>query len=422
MEATTNFSFRTMTGFVVRPQTQVMCRPHDKGALLVDRRSGACFELNRLGAQIWNLLDGERTLFGVSARLLPTVDIPELRLAQDLLALVNALVVANLVDLNELGPRDRFLVTQLGSESIVTDLARGAYFRANASATRMFNTLTTGAASQDSQQTTDALLDFATGTTPPTPDEAEQFAFRPYLGHFRLFDRGRPLLDVKDTEGVINFIAPIAAESVSRDVLERWLRIVGTKLLAHKGLFCLHASSVVIRDQVLAIAGRSGAGKTTTAQAFAAGGGTLLTEDLLCLEHLNGQFQIRPNAEQQLRGWACETATTFHDQGLRTVNATGLGDAVTQGGPTRTLDKIWVVAANRRQGGDFLTERLAPLDAFIEVLPHIQLGSDRIQAWHSHMANASALALGLPIYKAAAPDGLAALAAAAATYAENTTS
>jgi PqqD family protein of HPr-rel-A system len=39
------------------------------GALLLDALSGQCFALNRLGAEIWSLLDGSRTLEEVCATL-----------------------------------------------------------------------------------------------------------------------------------------------------------------------------------------------------------------------------------------------------------------------------------------------------------------------------------------------------------------
>jgi hypothetical protein len=46
----------------LRRREGVLCRDLSDRALLLDPLSGACFELNRVGAEVWNRLDGTNTL------------------------------------------------------------------------------------------------------------------------------------------------------------------------------------------------------------------------------------------------------------------------------------------------------------------------------------------------------------------------
>ena len=61
------------------------------------------------------------------------------------------------------------------------------------------------------------------------------------------------------------------------------LRSVVPKLLALRGIRVLHASAVEIDGSLLVFSGQSGAGKTTSAKAFAQAGARLVSEDLLVL-------------------------------------------------------------------------------------------------------------------------------------------
>jgi serine kinase of HPr protein (carbohydrate metabolism regulator) len=72
----------------------------------------------------------------------------------------------------------------------------------------------------------------------------------------------------------------------------------------------LHASAVVIRDQVIAIIGDKGSGKSSTAAALCAQGYPLLTDDLLAIRYnqknqpvaISGfpQLKIRPDTGEAL--------------------------------------------------------------------------------------------------------------------------
>ncbi len=75
------------------------------------------------------------------------------------------------------------------------------------------------------------------------------------------------------------------------------IRLLGPVLgfvLSLRGITSLHASGVVIEGQVVAFVGESGAGKSTTAAAFARLGYPILTDDIVTLVEQNGEFLVQP--------------------------------------------------------------------------------------------------------------------------------
>ena len=62
-----------------------------------------------------------------------------------------------------------------------------------------------------------------------------------------------------------------------------YLKSIAPKLLSLRGVFLLHAAAVEIDGKLLVFSGRSGAGKTTSARAFARAGARLVSEDLLVM-------------------------------------------------------------------------------------------------------------------------------------------
>lgn len=65
--------------------------------------------------------------------------------------------------------------------------------------------------------------------------------------------------------------------------------VMGFVLLL-RGLVCLHASAVVVDGRAIALIGPAGAGKSTTAAAFAAHGFNILAEDVVTLDDRGGFF------------------------------------------------------------------------------------------------------------------------------------
>lgn len=73
-------------------------------------------------------------------------------------------------------------------------------------------------------------------------------------------------------------------------------------ILRLRGCVRLHASAVVVDGQALAILGPAGAGKSTTAAAFARLGYKILTDDIVALDERNYSFLVRP-AYPRVRLW-----------------------------------------------------------------------------------------------------------------------
>jgi hypothetical protein len=64
-------------------------------------------------------------------------------------------------------------------------------------------------------------------------------------------------------------------------------------VLRLRGTVCLHASSVVICDRAIALVGLPGAGKSTTAAAFASAGFPVLSDDIVALADKETQFFVQ---------------------------------------------------------------------------------------------------------------------------------
>ena len=65
-------------------------------------------------------------------------------------------------------------------------------------------------------------------------------------------------------------------------------------LLRFRGVTCLHASAVVIDERVIAFVGAEGAGKSTTAAAFARAGYAVVSDDIVALVKREGDFLVSP--------------------------------------------------------------------------------------------------------------------------------
>jgi hypothetical protein len=65
-------------------------------------------------------------------------------------------------------------------------------------------------------------------------------------------------------------------------------------LLRLRGVTCLHASAVAFKNRSIALVGPAGAGKSTTAAAFARGGWGVLSDDIVALIERNGAFHVMP--------------------------------------------------------------------------------------------------------------------------------
>jgi hypothetical protein len=65
-------------------------------------------------------------------------------------------------------------------------------------------------------------------------------------------------------------------------------------LLRLRGITCLHASAVAFEDRTVAFVGQTGAGKSTTAAAFARQGYGVMSDDIVALVEREGAFHVMP--------------------------------------------------------------------------------------------------------------------------------
>ena len=94
----------------------------------------------------------------------------------------------------------------------------------------------------------------------------------------------------------------ILVDPVSEDPREIQMFLFGSAfgaLLHQRNDLILHASAVQIGGKAMLFCGKSGSGKSTTAQAFVMKGGTLLSDDVCRIEFLNGTPYVHPAFPKQ---------------------------------------------------------------------------------------------------------------------------
>ena len=81
----------------IAPVAAIVVRPVPDGAMLVDLGRGHCWQVNRLGAEIWFLLDGRRTLREVCEVLRPSYDVAADVIERDVVTMVEDLLTQGMV-------------------------------------------------------------------------------------------------------------------------------------------------------------------------------------------------------------------------------------------------------------------------------------------------------------------------------------
>ena len=127
---------------------------------------------------------------------------------------------------------------------------------------------------------------------------------------FSYADKTEFVVDHAGREIWSDWPAPLTLEDASTYLLGP---VMGFVLLL-RGLVCLHASAIVVDGKAIALIGPAGAGKSTTAAAFAARGFNVLAEDVVTLDDGFGDradsFFVRP-AYPCIRLWPASAATLY---------------------------------------------------------------------------------------------------------------
>jgi hypothetical protein len=100
------------------------------------------------------------------------------------------------------------------------------------------------------------------------------------------------------------------SESTPEDTATYLLGPVLAYLLRLRGTLSLHASAVAVDERAIVIAGHPGAGKSTTAAAFARSGATVITEDVAPVVWIDGAPSVTPGYPR-IRLWEDVATTLF---------------------------------------------------------------------------------------------------------------
>jgi hypothetical protein len=196
-----------------------------------------------------------------------------------------------------------------------------------------------------------------------------------------------------------------------------YLKTVAPKLLSLRGVFVLHASAVELDGKLLVFSGRSGAGKTTSARAFARAGARLVSEDLLVMAAA-ATSPAEPRAviggEAVILAWIFEQAAQLARAPETTISCAALDRCVD--GPVRPLVEILLVDANRRAGQLIQREELAGPDALVALLESAFFASPDARAWRARFVQLHDLVAGTVASRVTMPGGLATLDSAARAY------
>ena len=84
---------------IARPHPEVVCELVEGEAVLIVPERAQTFVLNAVGAQVWQLLDGERSLSLIADDLCAAFDVSRSQASSDLLELIEQFVARDLVTL-----------------------------------------------------------------------------------------------------------------------------------------------------------------------------------------------------------------------------------------------------------------------------------------------------------------------------------
>jgi len=114
------------------------------------------------------------------------------------------------------------------------------------------------------------------------------------------------VVDRSGTEIWAAWHEPLTLEDTSTYLLGP---VMGFVLLL-RGLVCLHASAIAIRNHAIALVGPAGSGKSTTAAAFSDRGFSILAEDVVTLDDREDHFLVRP-AYPCIRLWPASVKALY---------------------------------------------------------------------------------------------------------------
>jgi hypothetical protein len=318
----------------------------------------------------------------------------------------------------------RYALARHSTGGVVVDLQSGNYYRVNLTAALVCDALISGgdAAGQVAreldiprQEAAAVIADVTRGLSGPavrsTPPGA--YHFFPVAEGYVLRHGDRTVL-VVDAAGQTIRRSTDSPPLHDPPLLEFYVRALAPKLLFQRGVTVLHASTCLTKSEhLVAFAGLSGAGKTTTARAFSGAGLRFVSEDLMVFVPCGGELRVALGAEAFIHQWAREVTARLLETG-GTVPAGDLSRATE--GASAPVETILCLDRSRRTGAAFSSRSLAAPDALVGLMTHSFLGAREPENWRRYLASTSALISAIDIQEATAPDGLELLATAVPAY------
>lgn len=327
--------------------------------------------------------------------------------------------------------RERYAVEWMSGGGLLVDLMSGSYFRLNPSAAEICRAILDGTSTAEVvediarrlrvalQEAEGLLRSLETALKTPTVREEPIGPFRyvRQVDSYDLMERGRAILTVDAKGRSLRLRSSLADLNYP---LVDYLRALTPKILRLRGIPVLHASACILADGALTgFSGKSGAGKTTTAQAFQAAGAHLVSEDLVVLS-ATGDVVAYRNGEEIVHGWSARTAGVLLNRPESVIGCEELATAAE--GAAMPLRTVWFVDSARREGAGFQLRRLPTVDGFIALLGQSFLAAADAESLQGHLAHTRRLAEAVTLLEATAPDGLENLVRAAANQSANSAS
>jgi hypothetical protein len=323
----------------------------------------------------------------------------------------------------------RYLLARYQTGGVVVDLESGNYYRVNASAALVCDALRVGG---DAERRIAAELGVSNAEAGEIAAEVVaglegsavrgtpqgSYHFYPDQDGYVLRHSDRTVLHVDGASLAIRL--PAGGEQPGESQLELYVRALAPKLLFQRGVTVLHASACVADGKLVAFAGVSGAGKTTTARAFAAAGARLVSEDLVVLGTGVRHAEVLTEGEPFVRAWARRIAAMLladRDRSVPAIDLMGIAN-----GSAARLDKILFLDRARRGGTDLEGRRIEESDALVTLMTHDFLGAKESGEWRRFFEAAVALVGVVQTEELSAPNGVEHLASAAARYTSTWTS
>jgi hypothetical protein len=313
--------------------------------------------------------------------------------------------------------RDGHALVRFPPQALLLDLASGALFQLNPSATFIWDRWLRGTSTDKiAEDLTSAhkvplstarehvAMALTKSSTPPPRWTAYHYE--------RSFDRyvfsleGVPIVTVEQRGEYLELTREFPR---GQREIRNVLLAISPKLLALRGHFVMHASAVLLDRAVIAFSGESGAGKTTTARALVRAGATPVCEDKLIVRLRGDNVEVGQGAEQAIDRWSQVAADQLYN-GARAQSPELDTLPVINGA---TLTEIGFLDAARRSGSEINSCAQIPLENTGAIFRNSFYGSDVGEDWARQLHTAAALAAVVRGQALSMPEGLTALDVAA---------